>query len=174
MSKKLLVNIIRFVGLLLLQAGVFKHIGYYNIATAFPYILFIFLLPIGLPNFILYSIAFAMGLTIDAFYDSIGIHAAACVGLAAFRIFFHNITLEADMKGSYISPIINELGFKWFFSYIFFGTVVHHIILFTLEVFSFENFLQTLLSIVMSSIFTILLILLISLLFYKHKSRLRN
>ncbi len=172
MGSVVLLNLFRFVALIALQVVLFKNVGYYNLATPFPYILIIFLLPINIPNFILFLLAFATGLTVDAFYDSIGVHAAACVALAWFRIFFHKITLDVDAQNSFETPALGNMGSKWFLSYIAIGTVVHHIVLFHVEYFSFSNYLSTLLSILLSSIFTILLILLISLLVYRRKSRL--
>lgn len=174
MGKVFLYNIVRFILLVLLQIALFKNVGYYNLASFYPYILIIFLLPIGIPNLLLFTLAFLTGLTIDAFYDSLGLHAAACVALAFYRIFFHKITLEVDMQGSFNTPSLAEMGTKWFLSYVFFGTLVHHFILFIIETFTFTNFLYTLASIILSSIFTVLTILLISLLIYRRKSRINN
>ena len=174
MGKVFIYNIVRFILLVLLQIALFKNVGYYNIASFYPYILIIFLLPIGIPNLLLFTLAFLTGLTIDAFYDSLGLHAAACVALALYRVFFHKVTLEVDMQGSFNTPSLAEMGTKWFLSYVFFGTLVHHFTLFTIETFSFTNFLYTLASIILSSIFTVLTILLISLLIYRRKSRINN
>lgn len=170
MGKKVIINILRLIILVLLQAGLFKNIGYYNIASPYPYVLFLLLLPIGISNFTLYLIAFSYGLIIDAFYDSIGLHAAACICLMAFRIFFHNITLDVEFKKSYITPSIAQLGFKWFISYIAIGTFIHHLALFLIEAFSFKNILYTLMGSLISSVFSILVILLITLLTYRKKS----
>lgn len=171
MGKILTHNVLRYIILILLQVILFKNIGYYNLAAPFPYILIILFLPIGISNLLLYIIGLAVGLTIDLFYDSSGIHAAACIVLCAFRIFFNSITIDADLKKSQITPSLATTGFKWFISYVFFGTIAHHLTLFLMEVFSFRNLNITLLSALMSSIFTFLLIFLISLLFYKRKSR---
>lgn len=172
MARILLYNLLRFAALMVLQVSLFKNIGYYNLASPFPYILFILLLPLGTSNFFLFLISFGTGLVIDAFYDSLGVHAAACITLAWFRILFDSITLEVETRQSLDTPSWGELGSKWFLSYIFLGTLIHHITLFTIEVFSFKNFHLTLLSILLSSIFTFLIIMLINLLFYKRKSRL--
>lgn len=174
MGKTIITNFIRFIVLVLLQVALFKNIGYYNIGTAYPYLFFIFLLPIGLPNLALFLIAFLTGLSIDAFYDSVGIHAAACVCLALFRIFFHKITLEVDFKESFQTPSLGVMGFKWFLSYVFLGTFIHHFFLFLIETFSFSNFLYTLASIILSCLFTTFLILLMNVLVYKRKSRIGN
>lgn len=174
MAKTIIYNIVRFVLLIFLQVALLKNIGYYNIAAAFPYILVIFLLPIGLPNLLLFILAFLTGLTVDAFYDSIGVHAAACVALAWFRIFFHNITLEVEDQDSFNTPNWGNMKFKWYSTYIILGTLIHHIALFLVEVFSFQNILYTVGSIILSSIFTIIVIFIISLLTYSGKNRIGN
>ncbi|GHE30839.1 rod shape-determining protein MreD [Sphingobacterium griseoflavum] len=174
MGRVIIVNIVRFFVVILLQVALFKNIGYYNVASTFPYIFFILLLPIGLPNILLFILAFLTGLTVDAFYDSIGVHAAACVALALFRTFFHKITLEVEIKDSFNTPSLGEMGTKWFLPYVFLGTLIHHLTLFLVEVFSFTNFLYTLASIVLSSIFTVCMIFLMSLLVYKRKSRINS
>lgn len=171
MGKIITHNLLRFIILILLQVVLLKNIGYYNLAAPFPYILIILLLPIGIPNLALYVIGLTVGLAIDLFYDSSGIHAAACIVLCAFRIFFNSITIDADIKKSQITPNLAATGIKWFVSYTFLGTITHHLALFLIEVFSFQNLNITLLSTLMSSVFTFLLIFLISLLFYKRKSR---
>lgn len=172
MAKVIIFNIIRFLLLVFLQVALFKNIGYYNIATPFPYILIILLLPLGIPNFTLYAIAMLTGLTIDAFYDSIGVHAAACVALAYFRIFFLNITLEADERDSFITPNWGNMKFKWFSTYIVLATLVQHLVLFVIEVFSFQNILQTVFGSLLSSVFTIIVIFVISLVTYSGKNKL--
>ena len=157
--------------MVLLQVALFKNIGYYNVATVYPYIFFILLLPIGLPNLLLFLLSFMTGLAVDAFYDSMGVHAAACAVLALFRISFHKVTIEVDLKDSYNTPSLGVMGTKWFLSYAFFGTFVHHFFLFLIETFTLSNFLYTLASTFLSSIFTTCIIILMSLLVYKRKSR---
>lgn len=174
MARVLIFNIVRFVTLIILQIAVFKNIGYYNLAALFPYILIILLFPTGISNFFLFLLALLTGLTVDAFYDSIGVHAAACVALAWFRIFFHKITLEVEEQQSFQTPSWGNMGFKWFSTYLLLGTLVHHFVLFFIEVFSFQNILYTLASIFFSSLFTVVVILIISLITYNRKSRLAN
>lgn len=172
MARLLLLNIIRFLVLVAMQVFLFKNIGYYNLSSPFPYILFILLLPTGIPNFMLFVIAFLTGLTVDAFYDSLGVNAAACIALAAFRIFFMKITIDSNETDSFVTPSLGEMNFKWFLSYSFFGTLIHHFILIFLEVFTFKQFPYTLMTIIFSCIFTLAILFIFSILFYKKKSRL--
>src|SRR3546814_16836492 len=112
MVKVLSYNIIRFFVLVALQVFLFKNMGYYNLATPCPYLLFILLLPVGIPNFVLYGLAFLTGLTIDAFYDTLGVNAAACVALAWGRILFIRITLQSDQHENYMTPLLGTVDRK--------------------------------------------------------------
>jgi rod shape-determining protein MreD len=60
------------------------------------YILFVLLLPFETPNLVLFPLAFVLGLTIDAFYDTPGLHTTACVLLAFVRILFISITVQKE------------------------------------------------------------------------------
>ena len=171
MAKVLSYNIVRFFVLVVLQVFLFKNMGYYNLATPFPYVLFILLLPVGMPNFILYSLAFLTGLTIDAFYDTLGVNAAACTALAWGRILFIRLTLQSDQHENYLTPALGAVPFQWFFFYILALTLFHHSVLFMLETFTFHQFQYTLTRIFLSCIFTVIIILLFSLLFYQKKQR---
>ena len=171
MAKVFSYNVVRFVVLLMLQVFLFKNIGYYNLATPFPYVLFILLLPVGMSNFMLYCLAFITGITVDAFYDTLGVNAAACVALAWGRIIFVRITLQTDQYENYMTPIVGTLPFQWYLLYVFVLSLFHHTVLFLLETFTFHQFHYTLTRILLSCIFTVIIILLFSLLFYRKKQR---
>lgn len=171
MAKVFSYNIARFFALVVLQVFLFKNIGYYNLATPFPYILFLLLLPVGIPNFILYCLAFITGITVDAFYDTLGVNTAACIALAWGRITFLRVTLQTDHYESYMTPLWGTVPFRWYFLYVVVLTTFHHLVLFLLEAFTFHQFHYTLIRILLSCIFTVIIILLFSLLFYRKKQR---
>lgn len=171
MARVLLENTLRFFILTAAQVFLFKNIAYYNLASPFPYIMFIMLLPMRIPNSLLFVLAAICGITVDAFYDTLGIHSAACVALAWVRVIFFNITLQAEDHESMATPGISEVSFRWFVIYVFILTFIHHFVLFILEVFSFRHFLTTLSSIFFSCIFTVIIILLFDFVFYTQKRR---
>ena len=171
MAKVFSYNIARFVVLVMLQVFLFKNMGYYNLATPFPYILFILLLPVGIPNFILFFLAFLTGITVDAFYDTLGVNAAACAALAWGRIHFIRITLQSDQHESQMTPLVGNVPFAWYFLYVSVLSLFHHAVLFMLETFTFHQFHYTVTRILLSCIFTVVIILLFSLLFYRKKQR---
>src|SRR5579872_3396604 len=90
------INIIRFFVLVFLQVFLLKNVTLYNLSTPYFYILFILLLPFETPNLVLFGSSFLLGLIIDAFYDTPGLNAAACIVLAIVRVLFISITVQKE------------------------------------------------------------------------------
>jgi rod shape-determining protein MreD len=171
MSRVLLFNLIRFVVLVLLQVFLLKNISLYNLSVPYLYILFILLLPFETPNVLLFALSFLLGLTVDAFYDTPGLHAASCTLLAFVRVLFISITVQKDGFDNEPEPTLGNMGFRWFFTYAAILTVFHHFFLFNLEVFRLDEIQYTLLRFLSSTVFTLFLILISSFLFYRRKER---
>jgi hypothetical protein len=133
--------------------------------------MFILLLPFEIPNVLLFALSFLLGLTIDAFYDTPGLHAASCVLLAFVRILFISITVQKEGFDNEPEPTLSVMGLRWFFTYVLILTLAHHFFLFNLEVFRLSEIPYTLSRFVLSSIFTVFLILLSGFLFYRRKER---
>ncbi len=171
MSRVLIINLIRFVLLVFLQVFLLKNITLYNLSTPYLYILFILLLPFETPNLLLFLLAFILGITVDAFYNTPGLHTSACVLLAFVRVMFISITVQKDGFDNEPEPTLSLMGFRWFFTYALVLTVVHHFFLFNLEVFRFFEIQYTLSRVVLSSIFTVFLMLMTGLIFYRSKER---
>src|SRR6202000_3267883 len=159
MIRALIINVLRFIVLVFIQVFLLKNITLYNLSTPYLYILFILLLPFEVPNLLLFVLAFAMGLTIDAFYDTPGLHAAACVVLAFVRVLFISITVQKDGFDNEHEPTLSVMGFRWFFTYASVLTLAHHFFLLNLEVFRISEIQYTLTRFVLSSIFTVFLML---------------
>lgn len=171
MSRTILINLLRFIVLVFFQAFLLKNISLYNLSTPYPYILFILLLPFETPNIILFPLAFLIGITIDAFYDTPGLHAAACTLLAFVRVSFINITVQKDGFDNEPEPTLSIMGLRWFFTYILVLTLIHHFFLFNLEVFRISELQYTFVRFLLSSVFTVFLMLLSGLLFYRKRER---
>jgi rod shape-determining protein MreD len=171
MENSLIINSFRFVLLISIQVFLLKNIGYYNLSIPFLYILFILLLPFGIPNWLLFSLAFITGITIDVFHDTLGLNALACSVMAFIRIIYINITVQRDGFDNEPEPSLGIMGFRWFILYVTILTFSHHLILFTFENFNFNEFGYTLLRVVMSTLFTVGLILISEFTFLKKKAR---
>src|SRR5690554_1934845 len=76
-----------FLMLALAQVLIFNQIHFGGYITPFVYILFIMLLPLHSPRYLLMISGFLLGLTIDVFSNTLGMHAAATVFIAYVRPF---------------------------------------------------------------------------------------
>ena len=172
MSKVILINLLRFIVLVFIQVFLLKNITLYGLSTPYPYILFILLLPFEIPNVLLFVFSFTLGFTIDAFYDTPGLHAASCVLLAFVRILFISITVQKEGFDNEPEPTLSIMGFRWFFTYAsIIITLIHHFFLFNLEAFSIAELPYTLARFLLSSVFTVFLMLISGLLFFRKKER---
>jgi len=171
MGRALIINSIRFIVLIAVQVFLLKNTGYYNLSIPYLYILFILLLPFGIPNGFLFILAFITGITIDVFYDTLGLHAAACSVLAYVRIAFINLTVQRDGFDNEPEPSLGIMGFRWFVFYAIILTFFHHLILFSIETFKFSEFGFTLIRVLFSTFFTVILMLITEFAFFRKKIR---
>ena len=154
---------IRFVVLLLLQVLLLSHVNFMGYINPYPYILFVILFPIKNNRMVFILLSFLLGLFVDMFLDSGGIHAAATVTIAFLRPAALKFCFGAVYEHQTIK--FHTIDFGQRFRYISIITIIHHLILFLLEIFNFSKILLVLKSTLFSSIFTIILCLLITIIF---------
>ena len=171
MGKAFITNTLRFILLLAIQIFLLKNIGYYNLGIPYLYILFILLLPFGTPNWFLFFLAFSTGLAVDVFNDTLGLHALACSILAYVRIIFISLTVQRDGFDNEPEPRLGIMGFRWFLFYTIILAFFHHLVLFTFETFRFSEIGYTLIRVVLSCLFSTILILITEFVFYRKKIR---
>ena len=159
----------RFVILILVQVLLLNNIHFLGYINPYVYILFILLLPFETKRWVLLFLAFAIGLSMDFFSNSLGIHAAACVFTAFFRPWVMSLITSRKEYEPGVEPSIADLGFQWFFMYSLILVSLHHLMLFLLEVFRFSNFFSTLGHSVLNTLFTVLFIILSQYIFYRKK-----
>ncbi len=169
MINTILRNIIRFIVLVLVQVLVIKNIELGIFINPFIYVLFILLLPFETPKWMLLLIGLFLGLTIDMFYDTIGMHATACVFMSFLRPSVLNWFSPREGYEYGMHPTIQYLGIPWFLSYSAILVFSHHLILFFVEIFRFSETPSTLLRVLISSLFTLLLIVVSQFLFNRKK-----
>ena len=160
---------LRFVVLILVQVLMLNNIHFLGYINPYVYILFILLLPFETRRAVLLLLAFAIGLSVDFFSNSLGIHAAACVFTAFFRPWVMSLITSRKEYEPGVEPSIADLGFQWFFMYSLILVSLHHLMLFLLEVFRFSNFFSTLGHSVLNALFTVLFIILSQYIFYRKK-----
>lgn len=160
-------NIIRFIVLILIQVLILDNIIIAGMASPFLFVLFILLLPFETPGWLVLFAAFFLGLTVDIFNDTLGIHTFSTVFMGFLRPFVLKLFAprEGYEPGTY--PRIHYFGFNWFLKYAVILVSAHHIWYFFLEAFGFQDFGQTMAKAVLSIFFSLVLIILSQFFMYR-------
>jgi rod shape-determining protein MreD len=155
-----------FVVLVLFQVLVFNQVQFSGYINPYIYILFVLLIPLSTPRYILLFAGFLTGLAVDVFSNSLGIHAAATVFIAYIRPFVIRAISSHEEDRNDI-PGLSQNKFSWFLYYASVMVFFHHFILFYLEYFTFTHFFTTFLRILFSSVFSVFIIVLSQFLIFR-------
>lgn len=169
MISDLLKNTGRFLILLFLQVLIVKNINLGRYFIFFPYILFILLLPFNTPKPLVLIFSFIMGLCIDIFYNTQGMHASACVMMGFARGGVLKLLSPREGYEESLNPTVSQMGMAWFLPYALILIFVHHFLLFYIEAFTFYEFFRTLLRVICSSFATFAFVYMLQFLFYRSK-----
>jgi len=154
-----------FILLILLQVLLFNNIQFSGYINPYVYIMFILLLPIEIPSWLLLLLSFTTGLIVDFFSGSPGMHTSATVLAGFVRPYILRIVSPRDGYEPGSDPSMLIYGFRWFATYTLLIVLIHHTALFYLEVFRFADFFRTMLRVLLSTLFSMSFILLIE--FYR-------
>jgi len=163
----ILKNTIRFIVLVLIQVAILNNIQVSGFLNPYMYVLFILLLPFETPNWLLLSLSFLLGFSVDIFSGTLGMHASACVFMGYVRPYVLNYLSLRDGYEIGTYPGISYYGFAWFLKYALVLVVAHHSFLFIIEAFSFANFSETMVRIIFSSFFSLTLLVTSQFLMFK-------
>lgn len=163
-------NILRFLFFILLQVTIIRHLDLGVYFNPFLFVGAILMLPFRLDKSFVLIIAFTTGLIIDVFYNTMGMNAAACTFMAfcrpwVLRVYSPTGDYNADAAGT-----IGSMGLRWMIGYAGTLILIHHIILFYLEMFTFHDFFTTLLKVILSGITTLILLLITQSLFFRNSA----
>ena len=159
MIVKILQNSVRFIFLILIQVWVLNLVQWNGFINPYVYVLFILLLPIETPNWLVLLLGFLIGVILDMFSNTGGLHAAATVFMAFARPGVLRLIAPRDGYESETKISALTMGFKWFLTYTCILVVLHHLLYFYLEVFRFSEFFMTFAKALLNSVITIVLIL---------------
>jgi len=150
-------NLVRFIVFVSVQALFLNHIHFLRMATPFLYVYFLLKLPNGMPRSHMLFLSFITGLAIDAFTNTPGMHAAACVLAGFIREPLIRFLIGKDLPEG-IYPSFRTFAYGGFFRYIFVFVAIHHLVLFGIESLSLFDPLFLALRILGSMATTILLV----------------
>lgn len=169
----LIKHIIRGIILLLVQLFLIKNIPPLH-QFIVPYIYFVFLiwLPFRVTRMQLLYIAFVWGYVVDLFYQTPGLHLAACVLLAYARPALVSFLLPKDSTewGSE-EPSRATMGQVPYFVYVLILTMVHHAWLILLEWIQFGSFFYFMGKLIATTAVSMFLVVIADLLFNRKASR---
>lgn len=154
-------HILQFIFLVLLQALVIDHVDLANgWVVPYLYVLFIISLPFDTPPWATLLLGFALGMAMDFFTSTPGMHAGACTVMAFARLWMLRLLEPRDGYDTGKRPIVQHLGIRWYMAFAGVLVLVHHLWLFFVEVYRFDDFFSTLLRALMSAAATLVLCLL--------------
>jgi hypothetical protein len=161
-------NILRFLFFILLQVTIIRHLDLGIYFNPFLFVGAILMLPFHINKVLLLLVAFATGLIIDMFYNTMGMNAAACTFMAFCRPWALELYSPAGEYNADAAATINSMGVRWMIGYA--GTLIllHHFVLFYLEIFSFHDFFTTLFKIILSALTTLVLLLITQIILFRN------
>lgn len=168
----ILSNLVRFITLVLLQALVLDHLDLANgWVVPYLYVLFLLMLPFGLPDWAQLLIGAVTGMVMDLFTSTPGMHASACVIMVYLRIWMLRLLRPRDGYEFSRKPTISDMGLAWWLTFAGVLVLAHHLWLFFVEVYRFDDLGITLMRALLSAILTLALCLLAQALFTRTSAR---
>ncbi len=168
MSSMITKNIFRFVLIILVQVVLLNRInigGSLNYFHFFLYPVFILFLPLKTQRVTTILLAFILGITLDFFYNSPGVHASACLFTGFCRTYVLRILEPVEGYNKDHNLSIYKMGVVWIASYTAILLLLHLIWYFSIEAFSFIYISEITLSVIFSFISSYVVILLFLLIF---------
>jgi len=156
-------NIGRFITLVLIQVLVLNNIQFLGFINPYIYVLFILSLPVKTDRWLTLILSFVLGISVDLFSNTLGLHAFACVLIAFLRDLFIKLLAPIDENVNY-SLSFATFGAAAYMKYVIVLVLIHHFTLYYMEMFTFVNFWITAYRASLASLITISLILGIQLL----------
>ena len=151
-------QIVRLVVVVLLQVLLFDHLQIAGWGLPMVYVLFLMNLPVQVPRWAEMLIGAIVGVVFDVWHSSLGVNMAACVAFCYLRpILLGNLVQDLErVKGEVCSASIGSIEYVKSLAIL---TVVHHLLVFSLESWSWHNWWIVLLQTLLSSVLTILIIM---------------
>ena len=167
MNSAVLMSFVRFFLLLAAQILVFNNIDLFGYINPFPYILFIILFPVDGNKQLLIITSFLLGIMMDLFSNSGGVHAAACLILAYARTYIFKFSFGLSYE--YQTIKINDSITSERFSFLLLSVIIHHFTLYILEVFQLSSLWDIVLRTIIGTLFSLFICIVLIYLFKPSK-----
>lgn len=148
----------RYIVVMLLQVFLFDQLQLLGVCHPYIYVLCLLMMPITLPHSADMIIGAVVGLIMDVFCNSLGVHTASCIFIMFIRPYLIGALVnDKDRLNEQIS--LRALGVEALFKYVVILVLVHHLMVFLLAAWSWSHIGFVLMETVVSSIITISVIM---------------
>ena len=151
-------QLIRYIVVMLLQVLLFNQLQLWGACHPYIYVLCLLMMPITLSHSTSMLIGAIVGLIMDVFCNSLGVHMAACILLMFIRPYLIGLIVnDKDRLNEQIS--LRAIGMEALIKYVVILVLIHHLAVFMLAAWSWQHFGFVLLETVVSSMITIIIII---------------
>lgn len=162
-------NILRFLLVLIAQILIFNFVrikwAEIPFIEVFIYPLFLFLLPLRTSHSLLIVLGFGIGLIVDIFQNTPGVHSGAGTFTGLMRPY---IIKSLTPRGGYkvhISPTISTTTFRWFAIYCAIMIILHCFAVSLIDIFQFKLLPYVLLRTILTSIVSYVIMMIVMIIF---------
>lgn len=153
----------------LFQVMILKNLVLFGSAFCFLYLFFILLLPIQIKTIPTLLISFFLGIGVDLFYDTMGIHTASLLVIGFIRYRWLQVLVPTGGYDDDLQPSLLNMGFGWFLSYSLPLILIHHSLFFYIESLGTDLFISSVQKIIASAIFAFIMSIIVQLLLYRRR-----
>lgn len=150
-----------------------KNVALFGMSFCFLFLLGILNLPITIPQIPLLLVCFGLGLSIDIFYDTLGINTAAVTFMGFLRPYWLKVISPTGGYDESNSPVLSEMGISWYLSYSFPLVLGFCFVFFAADQWGTRGVDGIIAKSLASSIFTVISLLITQLLFFERKNKIR-
>ena len=148
----------RYFLVMLLQVLLFDQLQLLGVCHPYIYILCLLMMPITLPHSADMIIGAVVGLIMDIFCNSLGVHTASCIFIMFIRPYLIGaIVNDKDRLNEQIT--LRTLGMEALLKYVVILVLAHHLMVFLLAAWSWSHIGFVLMETIVSSLITISIIL---------------
>ena len=149
---------VRYIIVMLLQVLLFDQLQLWGVCHPYIYILCLLMMPINLPNIVEMLVGALVGLVMDVFCNSLGVHMAACILIMFIRPYLvGSIVNDKDRLKEQMS--LRAIGMEQLFRYVLTMVLIHHLTVFLLAAWSWQHMGFVLLETIVSGIITTVVII---------------
>ncbi|MBO4786867.1 MAG: rod shape-determining protein MreD [Prevotella sp.] len=160
MATDTLRRIILFIVLCLVQGLVLNHINLFGYATPLLYVYMALTFPRGYPRWAILLWCFFLGLSVDTFTNTPGVAAASMTLVGLLQPFVLELFMQRDSEENF-KPTLMNLGYVSYIYYMLLLLSIYCIAYYSIEMFTFFNWLQWVECVVGSLIITSVLVFVI-------------